>query len=293
MNKDPFYGVISEEFKETDFQLGAEIDLPRASGNFEKYPIQYNQKEVSPVSCTIHGAMGAISSLTGHRFSLLDRKGLWQDAIDLGADPNLGWYTGQAVDLVRKFYNRKFNKKLTSFKVHVGSEEFFKALRLGYRIVVSYRGNSKYNADRNEDGILDGLFFGITTYGHCLTMSYSKGDEYEIIIDNYEGQRKFNVYKIPSANLKQLISNGIFYRSAYVFVDEYVKEESPVPIWALQSWKKALDKGIISQGDDPMSIVADDNLEAMLIRANVFQKDEAGISLVRWIVAMDRMGLLD
>lgn len=289
---DPFYGVIADDFNETDYQLGGSIDIPRAVQSFEDTKIEYNQKEVSAVSCTIHGAMGAVSSLTGYKFGLEERKTLWEQALKLGADPNVGWYTSRAVDLVRKHFNRN-GKHVTSFKINVGSEDFFRALRLGYRIVVSYRGNFDYNKDRNEDGILDGTYFGRTTYGHCLTISYSKGDEYELMIDNYHGIRKHNVYKVPSANLKKLISNGVFFRACYVYVENYEEKNSNVPIWALQSWEKAIKKGVVNEKDDPMKVVMGSAMEETLVKTGVFKKSEEDVTLVRWVVALDRMGLLE
>lgn len=289
MNKLQYFGVIGEQTKETDYQLGEELEIPRARMKFQDNKIQYNQKEVSAVSCTIHGAMGAYSDLTGYFFTLDERKELWKEALELGADPKVGWYTNLAVDLIRNHIN-KDTEKVSTFRVNIGSEQFFRALRLGYSVVISHRGNAAYNADKS-DGILDGTAFGSTTYGHCLRMTYSVGDEYELIVNNYKGSDT-NLYKVSSAHIKKLIENNVFFRDGYIFIEEF-EQKVKIPVWATESWEKALKKGVIDEQDDPEQLVGSLLLEDTLIDAGVLSQSVGNISLVRWIVALDRMKQLD
>jgi hypothetical protein len=100
--------------KETDFVLAK---VPKPSILFAQNNIEYNQNEVSKVSCPIHSSITALSSLTGYRFTLEERKELWQKALALGANPNVGWNLSSAIDLVRKYWNGKQKQQVLSFRV--------------------------------------------------------------------------------------------------------------------------------------------------------------------------------
>jgi hypothetical protein len=79
--------------------------IPLAPFNFSEHQITYNQKVVSSYSCTLHGALTALSSLTGYEFTEREREKLWKDALKNGARDDWGWITSKAVDLVRKYWN--------------------------------------------------------------------------------------------------------------------------------------------------------------------------------------------
>lgn len=229
-----FYGVISEQTSEHDFIVGADQDIPKAKKSYSG--IQYNQKDVSSVSCTIHGAIGAVSDLTGYTYSLEERKALWDEAIALGAS-SIGWYINKAVDLVKK--RAKFD--LQYHRVTLGSRPFFDALDKGYTIVVGYSGNTEYNMDRN-DGVLDQVSFGDSTYAHCVRMTKS-GRDYELIVDNYD-YRKSNTYKINKDNITELVSNGVFFKSGYFYVNQGTMEQ--LPEWGEEAWAWAKKEGLLS-----------------------------------------------
>jgi hypothetical protein len=214
---DNYYGIISEKTSKKDYLIGSELVLERAPKPYGHH-IEYNQKEVSNVSCTLHGAIGAYSDLTGYKFTLDERKELWDEAIKLGADPDVGWYINSAVDLIRKYVNETVGyAPVTSYRIALDSFDFGMALRLGYSVIVGYRGNELFSADRNDDGILQDTTFGKGTYGHCLRVAYSVGDEYDLIIDNYTGESAHNTYKISTANWRRLVQNRVFFNDGYIF----------------------------------------------------------------------------
>jgi len=217
---DNYYGVIEEKISERDWLMGEDFEIPRAPKGTSSFMLngatQYNQVEVSPVSCTVHGAMGAYSDLTGYKFSIQERAEIWQEALNRGANPELGWYISSAVDLVRQWVNENCPIKVSSYRIDVGSFEFGMVMRLGYSPVVGYRGNRLYGLDR-MDGILDGTEFVDFTYAHCLRTNYSIGDEYDRIADNYP-YRSTNLYRVPTRNWKKLVENNVFYKSAYVYL---------------------------------------------------------------------------
>lgn len=290
--KDPFYGAIAEQSSELDFQLGGDLVLPPAPRKFKDGNHQYNQKEVSAYSCTVHAAMGAYSDLTGYVFGLEERKAIWKKAIELGANPNVGWYINSAVNLVRK-------NDVYSFKVTVGSDDFFEAIDKGYSAVVGFSGNKTYENDKNLDGILDKISFGKSTYGHSLRVCLSSEDVYELVVDNYKGIT-YNVYKIKRENFKLLINTGVFFPSAYVYVlkaefDGMNEAEKTVPIWATSSYAKAIKKGVITYSDSSKLFqpFMDAKVEETLIKAGVFTQKEGNVTLLRWIVALDRLKALE
>ncbi len=235
---DPFYGIISEETSEQDYLLGGLAELPKPRFSFEDKKIQYNQKDVHHNSCTVHGAMGAISDLTGYEFTLEKRKDIWNQAIKLGADPSIGWYINKAVKLVSK----NCPEDVLYYRVQLDSERFYEVMDLGYTVVVGFRGNSNYSKDK-RDGILDGVAFPKSTYGHCVRMA-KKDDHYEIIIDNYDYSDS-NVYKIKKENLDDLIKNKVFFKSAYFYT---LKKDSDMindtPVWAREAVKWAKENKI-------------------------------------------------
>jgi hypothetical protein len=216
------YGVIAERVKDTDW-LGSDIILPRApqgTNSFVKNGvIQYDQRQVASHSCPIHGAIGAYSALTGRRFTLDERKELWALALELGAIDGVGWYINEAVDLVRRYVNdnASFVDKVSSYRVALDSLEFGTAMRLGYSVIVGYRGNSEFNKDRDDNDILNGLDFINTTYGHCVHTNYSVGDEFDRVVDSYL-PRPTNLFRIPTANWKRLVMNRIFMKYGYIYL---------------------------------------------------------------------------
>jgi hypothetical protein len=224
---DNYYGIIAEQTDDRDW-LGSDIILPRAPKGTSSFlrngATQYDQSLVSRVSCTVHGAMGAYSDLTGYKFTLDERKHIWQQALDRGADSAVGWYINSAVDLVRQWVNTYQPIKVNSYRVDVGSPVFNMAMRLGYSPVMGYRGNILYNTDR-DDGILDSTEFINTTYGHCLRGCYFTGHitGYECkmsqIVDNYP-YRNTNLYFLPMTNWEKLVENKIFFKHAYIYLTQ-------------------------------------------------------------------------
>lgn len=101
--KDPYWGVLGTGERETDYQLAAgEFELPKPRNTFWMNTNEYHQPEVSTVSCTVHGSLGALSDLAGERFTLEQRKEMWAEALRRGAKEGWGWYTARAVDLGRQ-----------------------------------------------------------------------------------------------------------------------------------------------------------------------------------------------
>jgi len=294
--KDPYFGALEEKIDERDYQLcSGMLNLPEPSCTFDNERIEYEQNEVSNVSCTLHGALGALSDNLGIRFSLEERKELWKRALELGAQEGFGWYVNQAVNLVRDFAREKGYDVLT-FRVMLGSEEFYEAIKLGYSVTTGYRGNGNYNRDIKADAVLDGTDFGKTTYGHCLRMLKDQPKE---MVDNYPQSRpNSNIYRIKIGNLPSLLKNGYFFTSGHVFVNRAdFQKENPIwsnaTMWAVSSVKKAIKKKIATKWNNPQKIIGDATAEQILINLGALTQKLGNLSKERYIVALDNLGLLE
>ena len=294
-----FYGIVAEEEMENVYRLGGKIlNLPKAQYSYNDMQIQYNQKSGGRNSCTLYGSMGAISDLTGRTWTLDEQKDIYRQSLIAGLNPSIGWFINRAVDLVRKNYFRIWNEELLSFSVPLADEAFFDALEKGYTVVVGYRGNKEYNLDR-KDGVLDKISFGATTYGHCVRMVKTDKNTYDMVVDNYFG-RDPNTYKIKRGHLEELVKNKVFFRTGYLFVlkkaFEKVNEHSDffakVPLWGTVAVEAAIKDGTITYDSDLDEIVATKAVEEYFIKTGIFTKSEGNVSMLRWIVALYRLGNL-
>jgi len=298
-NKDPFYGAIRTEGSEQDYMLaGGELKVPKPKNVFDDKKKQYHQPDVSRVSCTVFASMGAVSDLTGYNFPLSEQKQAWKTALDQGANPNVGWYVYKAVDTIRKQYNAKHPEEpLMSFKLWTRRSDFWKVLDMGYSVVTGYAGNSNYNQDI-LDGVLDGTSFGPWTYGHCIRIVKSDEDEYTLVVDNYlKSKKDKNVYKINKGNLEEMISKNVFFSTGYIFVDkrdfDAMNIDSTIPLWGRSTVQKCIAKNIKTEWGDWKDELGGKELEDALISLKVLDKKLGNVSVLRFYIAMDRLGNLE
>ena len=71
-------------------------------------------------------------------------------------------------------------------------------------------------------------------------------------------------------------------------IEEFKENPTNIPIWALQSWEKALNKGVITEKTDPYKFVMSSTVEKMLVKLGIFQKSEEDITMVRWVVPLEK-----
>jgi len=290
-------GVLGDGWEESDYQLlGGVVVLPYPRNTFATNKIQYHQPDIGANSCTVHKSMGMVSDLTGIRWSDEQRANVWAEAIKLGADPKIGWYLKNAVDLVRVKAKEFFNLDLKTFVFELDSEEAADALDKGYTLGVGFNGNAAYTRDKNDDGVLGGVDFKPKSYGHAIRLAPG-GDVEVLAVDNYSKTAKHNIYRISKENLKALIKNGVFFRRAYVFAYAEDMElgalPKNVPIWAVKSWDKAIKKGIETEQSNPVQIIGDKEDEEIWVKLGKLSKAEGNLTRIRRAVLLDRMGLLD
>ncbi len=218
----PYYGS-DEVYGEADWQFVRwDITLPNAPHTFWNQTIQYHQPTISNSSCSIHACAGALSDLTGYKFSTDEMWYFWTEAKKDGASEYQWRWIYKAVDLIRHYWNDTHPlEKVSSFQAPTGSSEYRDALDKWYSLVLWYRWNRLYNNDVDDNCILEWYEFGEWTYGHAIRKFKKKtsdGGNYSTGIygwDNYEATKKCNIYKITRDG--SLIDNNVFFSSAYFY----------------------------------------------------------------------------
>ena len=252
------YYAAKEIYGKLDWRMGAGIleEIPPAPLTFWENQIQYNQLEVNSMSCTIFAAAGAISDLTGYRFDNTQFRALVEEAKKDDFSDTDGWYIYKAVDLLRRWWKNNAGE-IASYRVDVAGADFAKAIAKGYSIVTGYRGNAQYNRDVAADGILDNISIGNTTYGHAIRISRDRDrpDYVRLVIDNYLDAQPFNTYRIKIADLPQMVKNGVFYSSGYIFVSNVERMFKDVvrnsqTEWYYSQLEWAVKEGIINGYED-------------------------------------------
>lgn len=66
-----------------------------------------------------------------------------------------------------------------------------------------------------------------------------------------------------------------------------------VPDWAKPSMDKAIKAGVITGYQDAASSLSVSSIETILVKAGIFQNKENSITLMRLMVALDRLGVLE
>jgi len=224
-------GVIADKIDERDFLVSNNIDkeFPLAKHTYKDTKIEYNQKEVHENSCTLHSALGAFSDLTGYKFSISERKKLWEEAKKRGASEDWGWYLVDAVNLVREYVNTLNIGKFITARVGIATSEFYQVLKRGYSVATSYNGNEAYNTDLLDDGIIQDGKVGDRAYGHAMRVYDITPDTKSNIcaVDNYTGSKTWKNHYIID-NIERLYSNGTWNVNGYVFlydepdIDKYI-----------------------------------------------------------------------
>lgn len=211
--KDSFYGAIDHE-DPRDYKLGGtSIEIQKAFNlaTHEYNQLEYN-KQFGSNLCTLYAPIWMLSDLIGRELTGAEREELCKLRTEMyDFDPAIGGYLVEWDNCVRNWWNRNNpNNQIRQFKVT--KEEMMDALKNGHRVNIGYRGNKTYNTDK-EDGVLDSVNIGTTTYWHSTTAKIIDG---EVVVDNYKWVRKYNIYKI--ADFEAFLDSDITFPSYYLYL---------------------------------------------------------------------------
>lgn len=219
----------------TDFLLSWwEVDnLPELTQQDTKI-FEYSQSWTP--HCTLYSAFGAVSDLFNYEFTQKEIDEMVEESYNRGRIKWEWWYIKSAVNLVADYWNEHHSDlwKVVYYRVSLSDTELVdKILEKNYTLCSWYRGNQKYNTDRN-DGILNWTTFWTSTYGHAVSWIGRKGKRY--IKDNYKGRKSWklptNIYEVEHTP-SELVSGNTYYTDAYL----YVKVDNEAEVRRLETLK--------------------------------------------------------
>lgn len=228
-------GVWQED---TDYLLTGEMAqwLPELVQQDDKI-YEYNQSGTP--HCTLYSAFWAVSDLFNYEWKKSEIDEMVEESYKRGRIRGEWWYIKSAVDLVADYWNEHHSDlwKVVYYRISLYDAELVdKILTKNYTLCSWYRGNSKYNTDRN-DGILNWTTFWTATYGHAVSWIGRSWKRY--IKDNYKGRKSWklstNIYEVEHEP-KELVNGGTYYADAYL----YTKVQNLEEIKRLNEFKSAL-----------------------------------------------------
>lgn len=192
-------------------------ELPELKQQDDKI-FEYNQSGTP--HCTLYSAFGAVSDLFNYEFTQKEIDEMVEESYKRGRIKWEWWYIKSAVNLVADYWNEHHSDlgKVVYYRVSLYDTELVdKILEKNYTLCSWYRGNQKYNTDRN-DGILNWTTFWTSTYGHAVSWIGRNSKRY--IKDNYKGRKSWklptNIYEVEHTPA-ELVSGWTYYSDAYLF----------------------------------------------------------------------------
>jgi len=199
-----------------DFLIWNTDELPKLEiQDNERY--EYNQW--NSLDCTLYSSFWALSDLMNYRFNTEEISDIVNMSYLRWRKRNKWWQTALWVKCVCDYWNNKFPyKPVAYYRLQLLSDTVVESLEKWYTIIVTYKGNSNYNADYIADLSLDKDSFWTPTYWHATTMITKNN----IIKDSYAWSKNskwqdINKYVIK-ASLENLVKNGVFYSNCYLIV---------------------------------------------------------------------------
>lgn len=227
--------------KETDFLIWDVGEIPRLE---QQDNIIYQYDQWSSLDCTIYSSFWAISDLMNYEFNSTEINEMVEKSFEMGRIRGRWWQTQSWVDCVRKYWNEKnSDNKVISVRTTIGADDFWEAFEKWYTIVVTYRGNSAYNLDAWQDGIVNGTKFIPSTYWHATTTIKL---DWVNIKDSYKGRtwnkEDRNIYKLE--DIMGLVRDNTYYPACYYFVKENNIEKDIAEIKRLSEFRWRIEQNI-------------------------------------------------
>jgi hypothetical protein len=237
------YYAAKEAPSPTDWRIGSTTlqKIADAPNSFWTKQIQYNQNEVHYFSCTIFAAVGAVSDLTGYRFTKTQLTKMVQEARQFGFSED-GWYVNAAVDFVRNWWKQNQSPNFTSYLIEMDSSNLLNVLAKGYSVVTGFRHTPLYQSDIDTDGVLDTTNLGeFTGGGHAIRMAKDNQDPTVIraVVDNYINVNPHNIYRIKATDLKTLVQKGVFFSDGYIFANTVPTMFKDIPDTQQTDWYRS------------------------------------------------------
>lgn len=213
--------------------------LPKLYKQDEKI-YQYNQykENRSKKSCTIFSAVWWVSDLMNYQFDYWEIKEIDEESYNQWRRKGEWWWVLSAVELVQDWWNKTKKDKIAFYQVSVKDNQLLKKiLNDRYTVCTGYNGNSTYNNDKNDNGVLNKKEFWKSTYGHAISTIWSVNNNPLRIKDNYEGT-KYNIYDVAN-NLSDI---SCFFEYGYLYTK--VSEDNMERLKELNEFRTILVRSI-------------------------------------------------
>jgi hypothetical protein len=227
------YGGAMDWIKESDWILWRTItveELPIAPMRYEDTERQVNQNDIYPNICTVCDCLGAISDVTGYKFTaeqIMDIVRKWEKDPVNPFDKSIGWWLHIAVDYCRRYCNENLGMKISSISVAIWSKQHNIALSKWYTIATWHKGNSSYNIDRDDDGILiDWWVYKPSTYGHANAQFVYSWDSRLMKRDSYYW-RSTNIYENKAQD--KMIKEQRQFKRGFIFFPQHIMDIQKLP----------------------------------------------------------------
>ena len=203
---------------------------------------EYNQykKPTWTSDCTLFWPFWALSDLKNKRLTDEDIESIRKLAAEKGKKDNKWRYTKLWVDTVVKWWNNNNKDKILYVIWDLLWADMLEALWLWYSLVVTFRGNAKYNQDIYADGRVDWIDFDPSTYWHCTRIRLINWKI--MVIDSANWIVSYNKYELK--DLKWLVREWTFYPTAYLILNEHQVEKSKQEIERLTNFRTLVEQNI-------------------------------------------------
>lgn len=214
---DALYGVGADE---RDFILGRDVNVLDLAPVQDDIHFFYNQYELlgGQLShfCSGMSPIHTICSIYNYEMTQKDRESYRKYAQEkYGYKAGFGNLLQTGVLCAVNWWNGYFpTKKVTFLQIpELISMDVMLAWDKKYGVCTGYRGDSAYNRDRDDNGVVDGVRFG-SNYGHGVPIFKKKLPR---VHDSFKG-RKTNEYDLR--DIGSLRRNGVYFPTAYIIVPD-------------------------------------------------------------------------
>lgn len=261
-------GCLGLGEKPTDFILTEGLlDKMPALYMQDEQIYQYNQfkQKWSQKSCTLFSPVWAVSDLWNIQIDIDEVKEWDEESYNKGRCKDSGWLVATGVDHICDCWNKsKHGKELGKVAYYSFALKdnalLQKIFSKRYTVCIGYKWNATYNADKNKDGILNGVSFGTPTYWHAVSTIRGINTPARIK-DNYYETSKYNIYGVEH-EFKDI---PCFYDRGYIITK--VKEDNLERVKELNEMNTILIT-LIENNSKMRHLTQDENYKKELHEAN-------------------------
>ena len=241
-------GVI-EAYWEQDYMMWWEAPHFLQFKNPYKTLVEYNQHIWEHKrSCTIFAWMWCAWYNSGIDFTQ-DEVEKWSSRAleDWVVIENQGARFNAAVDFVRKYLNKLYNRDFVSYRVSTVWEDFKQWLENGWSFMIWYRTSSELRNDIQDDWVAREKDYP-KNWWHAVRYLVYKDTNGEYVVDSYYGVIRYNIYRFE--HFADLVKNNVMFPFAYILIPKEIIIMNEQLQKDIQDVKKALELWITNNKEN-------------------------------------------